>query len=171
MLALRSLVYSLIEFKLPLSIITLLARGDRRWFPCRSGVLSHDYIRRNMSQNGLLILHPNRAVTVGANKAPRYGSSHMTGFVRLEVVNIHRPRCPSESRRDRRRQRSAIWRRLRDTDRAPRRALYSCQPGTGAVDPTSLSAPRSVPRPLADTTALSPHECGRDDAARVVRSS
>ena len=50
-------------------------------------------------------------------------------------------------------------------------ALDSFQPGTGPVDPTSLSAPHSAPRPLADTMALDPHECGRDDAARVVRSS
>jgi hypothetical protein len=38
-------------------------------------------------------------------------------------------------------------------------ALDSFQPGTGPVDPTSLSAPHSAPRPLADTMALGPHEC------------
>jgi hypothetical protein len=50
-------------------------------------------------------------------------------------------------------------------------ALDSCQPGTGPVDPASLCAPHSPPRPLADTMALGPLECGRDGAARVVRSS
>jgi hypothetical protein len=39
-----------------------------------------------------------------------------------------------------------------------------------SVGPTSLSASHSGPWPLADTMALGPHGCGRDDAARVVRS-
>ncbi len=48
----------------------------------------------------------------------------------------------------------------------------SLQPGLGPVDPTSHSASRSGPGPLAaDTMVRVPHGSWRDDAAQVVRSS